>query len=124
MILSFKVNPITDEFKRTKQAPMTSHKQLMIATEDSGFEGLAEVREIISGDHKYINKTCLSQTDLYDQILFEHPEIEISKAQVRNILKKLGYSLSAKRVKVDGSAKQIWVKMAMTNEEIRESFSA
>ena len=116
--------PITDEFKRTKQAPMTQHKELMIATEDSGFEGLAEVREIISnGENQYIHKECISQSDLYDQILFDHPELEVTKAQVRNILKKMGYTLSAKRVKVDGKAKQFWVRHAMENEEIREKCS-
>ena len=38
---------ITDEFLNTKQAPMTEHKRIMIANEETSFEGLEEIKELI-----------------------------------------------------------------------------
>ena len=114
--------PISDEFKRIKQAPMTAHKELMIATEDAGMDGLLEVRELIGEGYQYVNKECVSQGDLNDLILFEHPELEVTKATIRNIMKKLHYDLNPKLVKVDGKPRRIWTRHSMTNDEIRESF--
>jgi hypothetical protein len=113
---------IVDEFKRIKQAPMTQHKQLMISTEDDAFSGLTEVRGIIKDGNKYINKQCISQSDLNDLLLFNHPDLLLSKKEIRFVMKKLGYSLHPKVIKIDGKNKRIWVLNAMTNDEIRESF--
>ena len=113
---------IVEEFKRIKQAPMTQHKQLMIATEDDAFSGLTEVRSLIAGNNKYINKNCISQSDLNDLLLFDYPELQLSKKEIRFVMKKLGYSLHPKVVKVDGRNRRIWVLNAMSNDEIRESF--
>ena len=113
---------IVDEFKRIKMAPMTSHKQLMIATEDDAFTGLTEVRAIIAGNNKYINKYCVSQSDLNDLLLFDYPELQLSKKEIRFVMKKLGYSLHPKVIKIDQRNRRIWVLNAMSNDEIRDSF--
>lgn len=114
--------PITEEFKRIKQAPMTQHKQLMINTEDDSFLGLTEVREIIESGNPYINKDCISQSDLMETLLFDYEEVTIHKKDVRLILKKLGYSLMGKVVKVEGKTRRVWVQSPLTNDEIRAKF--
>jgi len=113
---------ISDEFKRIKQAPITQHKRLMIATEDDAFEGLTEIRTIIKEGNKYINEQCVSQSDLNDLLLFDHPDLNLSKSQIRYVMKKMGYTLHPKVIKIGDKNKRIWVLNAMTNDEIRESF--
>jgi hypothetical protein len=94
----------------------------MIATEDDAFEGLTEIRTIIKEGNKYINEQCVSQSDLNDLLLFDHPDLNLSKSQIRYVMKKMGYTLHPKVIKIGDKNKRIWVLNAMTNDEIRESF--
>ncbi len=115
--------PITSEFKRIKQAPMTHHKLDMIATEESGMDGLLEVKEMIaSGETPFVTKKAISQADLNSAIAFEHPELEVTKATIRVILKKLGYTLGNGLVKIDGKPRRVWTRGGMSNDDIRAEF--
>lgn len=115
--------PITSEFKRIKQAPMTHHKLNMIATEESGIDGLMEVKEMIDrGDVPYVTKKAISQVDLNSAILFEHPELEVTKGWIRHILMKLGYTIQPKVTKLDGKNRRIWTRGRMSNDDIRAEF--
>jgi hypothetical protein len=117
---------ISSEFKKIKQAPTTEHKSMMIATEDSGMDGLMEVRDLIergaANEFQFVKKKCISQVDLNALILFEYPDLEMSKSGIRNILKKEGYSLLPKPVKFEGKNKRVWVRGVMSNDAIREEF--
>lgn len=112
---------ISAKFLAIKQAPMTDDKMSMIATEDDGFEGLYEVKDIIATGGAYWNKECICANDLFKQVTFVHPELDIP-SKTRNImLKKLGYGLMPKVIKMDGKARRWWTKRPMTNDQLRES---
>jgi hypothetical protein len=113
---------IDAEFLTTKQAPMTDDKLSMIAAEESGFEGLSEVRDLIESGHKRYNEDCVSSSDLFDQLAFHYPEVEVTNRSKNAILKKLGYMPVGSPIKIDGKARRIWTKKKMTNEEIRLEF--
>lgn len=109
-------------FKNMKQAPMTKHKQAMIATEEAAVEGLSEVREMIQKGGKYYNEECISSADLFEDLAFSEENMEFSNFEKNRILKDLGYSKHPTKVKLDGKAKVFWTKDSFTNEEIRQSF--
>lgn len=112
---------ISAEFMSIKQAPMTDDKLSMIATEDDSFEGLYEVKDIIETGGKYWNKECLCANDLFNQVAFIHPELSID-TKTRNImLKKLGYGLMPRVIKIDGKTRRWWSKRPMTNDQVRDS---
>lgn len=114
---------LTEEFLAMKVAPMTSHKEMMIATEEAGIEGLVEVREMIDVGGAYYNTDAVCASDLFDGLKFEHPELDIQSTKRHVIMKKLGYTLMGKVVKIDGKTRRVWVKRAFSNDEIREMFS-
>lgn len=116
-LLEFK---ISDKFLMLKQAPMTDHKLTMIANEDAGFEGLFEIRELIEKGGKYFNSEVISSSDLFDSLLFDSPDLEVVGRTRHIILKKLGYSMIPRLVKIDGKTRRIWTKISMTNDQIRE----
>ena len=111
---------ITKEFLDTKQAPMTEYKQIMIATEESSFEGLEEIKELIETGGKYFNKHVISSPDLFDALLFEHPNLEFKTTQKNIILKKLGYMSLPKRIKIDGKPRRCWAKKQIEPAEVRQ----
>lgn len=114
---------ISKEFLATKQAPMTDSKLAMIATEEASFEGLSEVRELIEEGHKYYNEECVSSSDLFDQLAFKHPDVEVTNRSKNTIMKKLGYMIVGGLVKIDKKPRRIWTKKKMTNDMIRIQFS-
>lgn len=116
-LLEFK---ITKEFLETKRAPMTEDKMSMIATEESCLEGYIEVKEMIEKGGKYYNKDVVSSSDLFSEVMFEYPDLEINNVKKNQILKKLRFTTSPKPIKIDGKSKRIWTKKAYSNEEIRE----
>jgi len=111
---------LTKEFLAIKQAPMTDDKMSMIATEESSLEGYVEVKEMIEKGSKYYNKDVVSSSDLFSDLIFEHPGIEINTSKRNQILKKLGFTVASKLVKIDGKSRRIWTKKAYNNEKIRE----
>lgn len=115
--------PITKKFLNTKQAPMTVHKESMIALEESSTDGLYEIKEMIKTGGKYFNEEVISSSDLFENLMFEHPELEFRANQRNLLLKKLGYSPFKIPVKIDGKARRLWSKKFMTNEEAREKLS-
>ena len=113
---------ITAEFMATKQAPMTDDKLVMIAAEEAGFEGLYETAELIEEGGKYYNSECVSSPDLFDQLLFRCPEIEVTNRSKNAILKKLGFMPTPLPIKIDGKTRRVWTKKRMTNKMIHENF--
>jgi len=117
---------IGEDFKKIKQAPSTEHKIRMIATEESGMDGLFEVKDLIerggTGEFQFVKKKCISQGDLNDVVLFEYPDLELRKVDIRNILKKLGYTLEAKPINIGGKTKRVWVRGSMSTDDIRDEF--
>lgn len=112
---------ISDEFLATKQAPMTDEKRSMIATEDDNFEGYEELKELINEGGEYWNRECVSSGDIFAQLAFDHPDIEVNTRGKNMLLKKLGYSKQSGKIKIDGKSRVCWSKHAMTNDEVRAS---
>lgn len=112
---------ITDEFKTINRAPMTDAKLSMIATEESGWEGLDEVKDTLNEGGKYWNNECVCSTELYKQIAFQYPDVEITAKWRTLILKKLGFTVRDTQIKLDGKVMRFWTKREMTNDQIRES---
>lgn len=110
---------ISADFMNTKQAPMTQDKLSMIATEDASFEGLFEIKELIKIGGKYFNEEAISSVDLFDALLFKHPELEVQTTKRNILLKKLGYMILPKPINVDGKARRIWSKTQIPNKEVR-----
>ena len=113
--------PITAEFMNTKQAPMTDDKLSMIATEESALEGLNEVKDMLETGGKYWNKECVCPADLFQQLSFDNPDIEVSVRERSIILKKLGFSALPKVIRFDGKVRRWWSKRTMTSDQLRAS---
>ena len=111
--------PLTKEFLAIKQAPMTSHKLSMIATEELGFDGYSEIKELIEEGNEFYNRKVISYSDLFDDLLMRYPEINLNAREKNNILKKLGYSVLPKQVKINGKVKRFWTKENYDNDQIR-----
>lgn len=111
---------LTKEFLSIKQAPMTNDKMSMIATEESSLEGFIEIKEMIEKGGAYYNKEIISCSDLFNDLIFEHPNLEINTSKRNQILKKLGFTAVSKPVKIGGKARRIWTKKSYNNEEIRK----
>jgi hypothetical protein len=111
---------ISEEFMKIKQAPMTNEKLCMIATEESGLEGLDEISDVIENGGKFFNKDIISSSDLFDKTSIEYPLLDLNNKQKNIILKHLGYSKQPKLVKIGGEPKRIWSKKPYSNEEIRK----
>jgi hypothetical protein len=111
---------ITKEFLAIKQAPMTDDKMSMIATEESSLEGYVEVKEMIEKGGKYYNKDVVSSSDLFSDLMFDHPDLEIKTNKRNQILKKLGFTTSSKPIKIDGKSRRVWTKKGYDNEKIRK----
>ena len=113
---------ISDEFMNIKQAPMTDDKLSMIATEDDSFEGYGELKELIKEGGEYWNHGCVSSVDLFTQLAFDYPDIEMSNKTKNMLLKKLGYTKHPVAIKINGKVKHCWSRKRMTNDAIRASF--
>lgn len=111
---------ITKEFMLIKQAPMTEEKLLMISTEEYGFTGLNELRDMVRDGGFYYNNMCVSSVDLFQDFLFKHPEITLDNRQKQNLMKKMGFSCLPTPVKIDGKARKIWAKRPMSVKEVKE----
>jgi len=114
---------LSDEFLSIKQAPMTDYKLSMIATEEGSFEGYSELKDLIEKGGKYYNKDVVSSTDLFEILAFEHPELDIQTSKRHLLMKKLGYSMLSKQIKIDGKLKKVWSKKLISNEEARALLS-
>ncbi|RTL05707.1 hypothetical protein EKK58_07390 [Candidatus Dependentiae bacterium] len=110
---------ISDEFKKTKQAPMTDFKKSMVATEALNFEGMTELKELIEEGGKFYNEFVVSSSDVFEVLENKHPEINVFGKSRHLLLKQLGFSLVPDPVKVEGKTRRIWVKQPMSNAEIR-----
>jgi hypothetical protein len=113
---------VSAEFLSWKQAPMTAHKQAMIATEKGSVEWLAEVEEIIEKGGKFYGYLCVSSSHLFTACELEIDGFDANKFEKNKILKKLGYQQHPRTVKIDGEVLRVWTKRTMSNEEIREIY--
>jgi hypothetical protein len=112
--------PISKKFLNTKQAPLTDNKLQMISNEELGLEGLTEVRQLIEKGGRFYDENVVSSSDLFDDLMMEYPDIEVTVRSKNTILKRLNFSYSSKLIKIDGEVKRIWTKEIMDNDEIRE----
>jgi len=114
---------ISDEFMKIKKAPMTSHKRIMIATEESANDGYVEVRNVIDDGGDYYNKKIIASENLWLDMIMLHPDVSLNNRSKNMILKRLGYLNIRSRFRVDGELKSIWAKYDYSDDEIRESLS-
>jgi hypothetical protein len=111
---------LTKEFLSTKQAPITDDKISMIATEESSLEGYVEIKEMIEKGNNYYNKDIISSSDLFNDLLFEYPDLELNTTKRNIILKKLGFTINGKPIYINGKTRRIWTKKRYDNKKIRE----
>jgi hypothetical protein len=111
---------LTEEFLSIKQAPMTDYKLGMIATEEAGFEGYSEIKELIEKGGEYYNSEVICSNDLFEALMFENPELDIQGRNRHAILKKLGYTALPKTVKLGGKMRRVWAKKIIDNEKVRK----
>ena len=110
---------ITKEFMETKNAPMTEHKAVMIATEEEGCPGLFEVREMLTNENEWYNQKIISFKDLYIQMIFEHEHLSLNRNQLIHILKRLGYVALPRPISFDGNNKRFWARELIDNDTVR-----
>lgn len=110
---------ITDEFLNTKQAPMTTAKAYMVATEEASFEGLSETRDAIEEGGYLYNSECVSSADLFQKVTADHPNLFLHGTRRAVILKRLGYQSMGSRFVIEGKKKTFWTLSPMTTDEIR-----
>ena len=110
---------ISDEFLNMKQAPMTTAKEFMVATEEASFDGLAEVKSVIEEGGYLFDDECVSSADLFLKVKLEHPDLNLHTNRRALILKRLGFQTMGQRTKIDGGNKMFWVKKPMTVDMIK-----
>lgn len=114
---------ISSEFLKMTRAPMTEHKIAMANLEDLKMEGFVELKNLVDKGGRYFNSSCVSSSDLFDQLFMDHPELEIHSSRRHQLLKKLGFVPHDRIVKIDGKTRRIWLKNSMSNDAIRAEFS-
>mgnify|MGYP003651453491 CR=1 FL=1 len=110
---------ISGEFLNMKQAPMTTAKAFMVATEEASFDGHAEVKSVIEDGGYLFDEECLSSAALFRKVRVEYPELDLQTNRRALVLKRLGFQAMAARTIIDGVKQMFWVKRPMTVEEIR-----
>lgn len=114
--------PITDEFKKTRIAPMTEEKRIMIQMEEQNMSGFPEAQDAISKGDTYYDENVVSSSHLFSDLALYYDIPRIQTRQKNDILCKLGYQQTRKPVKIDDRVLRIWTKKPMTNAEIRAYF--
>ena len=115
----FKEYEISKELLEANQAPMTEFKKAMIATEESKLEGIDEVKELIVRGGDYYNEHVISISDLFEDILFEFPQVLINTRRKNSILTRLGYMKHPERIKVDGKLRTFYTKNTLSSSEVK-----
>ena len=111
--------PISDEFLNMKQAPMTTAKEFMVATEEASFEGLEQVRSVIEDGGYLFDDECVSSADVFNKVKTEYPDLFLQTNRRAQILKRLGFQTMGRHLKIDGKKKMFWLKKPMSPDEIR-----
>ena len=110
---------IQNEFLNMKQAPRSEFKDSMVETEKMNLEGLSETEELINRGGDNYNANVICSVDLFNDLTFEYPHLNVQTTAKTTILKALGYTVCPGVVNVRGKAKKVWYKQALTNHEIR-----
>ena len=113
---------ITDEFMNMKQAPMTSEKARMAATEEASFEGLAELKSVIEEGGYLFDDECVSSADVFLKLHLDYPDLNIQTNRRAVLLKRLGYQSMIQRVKIEAKMKMFWVKGDVSVDQIKEKW--
>lgn len=111
---------LSEEFLNIKQAPMTDYKLGMIATEEAGFDGYSEIKELINKGGEYYNSDVICSNDLFENLMFEHPELDIQSRNRHAILKKLGYTALPTPMRINGKTRRVWAKKIINNEKVKK----
>jgi hypothetical protein len=114
--------PISDDFKDIKQAPVTESKEAMICTEEANIEGLSELRTLIEQGGPTWNENVVCSSDLFNQFMFDYPEVVVSNQSKGVLLKRLGFTKFKHPIKFEGRSIIAWTKKVMSNRAIVRSF--
>ncbi|NYT46373.1 MAG: hypothetical protein H0A75_00245 [Candidatus Methanofishera endochildressiae] len=112
--------PITKEFRETRDAPMTEHKEAMVETEEASHVGFHETLDVLQAGGRFFNESVVSRADLFSEVRFEHPNLGLKQREETVILKKMGFMNRAEVVKIYGVTKRFWTIRPMVNAEIRD----
>ena len=114
--------PISDDFKDIKQAPITESKEAMICTEEANIEGLSELRTLIEQGGPTWNENVVCSSDLFNQFMFDYPEVVVSNQSKGVLLKRLGFTKFKYPIKFEGRSIIAWTKKVMSSRAIVRSF--
>lgn len=113
---------ISDAFMQVKTAPMTTYKEAMVNSQNSKYEALEELKELIIKGGEFYNDKVLCPADLFLALSLEY-EINITGTKEKNfLLSKLGYLNLGKPFYIKGKSRRVWAKQPMTNRQIHDAF--
>jgi hypothetical protein len=116
---------ITEKFTAYKQAPSTHYKELAIATSLNDIDYLSDFKELLEKGGKYFNTECFATHYLVAEAVSSVESfVTPSFKQLANIFKALNYSKYPKKISIEGNPRNVWVKRAMTIEQIKRSLNA
>ena len=76
---------------------------------------------------EFFNRDVISSSDLFEALAAETFGIDSEQpktSQRAQILKSMGYMQHPKQIKIKGKLRRIWVKRAMTVDQIRDVLDA
>lgn len=115
-------------FMNLKQAPDSADKDLLIATESENTPFLTEFREAIQKGGELITSKALCSSTLRTQVVNDvimsggDGDAVPKTSKLAFLLKKLGYKRHVNRLYIGGNTRTIWVRDAMSDEDIKACF--
>lgn len=110
---------ISEKFLNTKVAPMTVHKQMMIATEEANIHGLDELKALIAKGDVHYNANVICSDALFEDFSMKNPEVKLDNWAKNAMLKNLNYMKLPKQLKIGGKLRTIWAKTHIEPPEVR-----
>ena len=100
---------ITEKFKNLTEAPVTSYKTSMIASEEFSTEGLSELKQLLSEGGKYYNNEMFSTIEIFEALAAKY-DIFISSARTKGALcRKVGF-MYYRRFWINDKTRTIYVR--------------
>lgn len=111
---------ITDEFRGTKQAPMTDFKAMAVATEEAGVVGMGEVKALLAEGDDLFNEEVICAGAMWEALFELHNVTLVIDQDKARLLKRLRFQRLPKPIKIKGKTRDVWVKVPMTNSQVRK----
>ena len=101
-------------------------KALSSSAGKTGHPSMGEVRSFIKRGSSYYNEEVIIASHLFADLVAEYPDLGwVLKDRYKksSVMKRLGYHVIQRNLRLAGKSVRIWGKKKMTNQEIRNSLS-